>query len=92
MTLNFLITKNFTIALDEIDCCLKFGIYQNKLFFFENLRFIEHTDARKISFEDAIVFEQIHLDVYKEFGFEIIMVPKRLTVEQRCEFILGRMK
>ena len=80
------------ILLDEIDRCLKDDIYQNKVFFFENLGFIEHTDARKISYEDALIFEQIHLDVYKEFGFEIIMVPKRLTVEQRCEFILGRMK
>jgi predicted ATPase len=75
--------------LDEIDRCLKAGIYENKVFFFENLGFIEHTDARKISYEDALVFEQIHLDVYKEFGFEIVLVPKELTVTQRCEFILG---
>ena len=57
---------------------------------FENLGFVEHTDARKISYQDALVFEQIHLDVYKEFGFEIIMLPKELTVTQRCEFILER--
>ncbi|GAJ46885.1 hypothetical protein HE1_01227 [Holospora elegans E1] len=76
------------ILLDEIDRCLKNGVYQNQIFFFENLGFIEHTDARKISYEDALVFEQIHLDVYKEFGFDIMMVPKGLTVTQRCEFIL----
>ncbi len=76
------------VLLDEIERCLKDRIYQNKVFFFENLGFIEHTDARKISFEDALIFEQIHLDVYKEFGFDIIMVPKGLTVTQRCEFIL----
>ncbi|KJW07420.1 AAA domain protein [Orientia tsutsugamushi str. UT144] len=35
------------ILLDEIDRCVKYGIYQNKVFFFENLGFIEHTDARK---------------------------------------------
>ncbi|KJW07419.1 hypothetical protein OTUT144_0535 [Orientia tsutsugamushi str. UT144] len=46
----------------------------------------------KISYEDALIFEQIHLDVYKEFGFEIIMVPKGLTVTQRCEFILEGVK
>jgi len=39
-----------------------------------------------------MVFEQIHLDVYKELGFDIIMVPKGLTVTQRCEFILERVK
>lgn len=71
----------------EIDRCLKGDIYQGKVFFFENLGFIENTDARKISYEDALVFEQIHLDVYQEFGFEIILVPKR-KIEERCEFIL----
>jgi len=78
------------ILRDEIDRCLKNGVYQNRIFFFENLGFIEHTDARKISYEDALIFEQIHLDVYKEFGFDIVMVPKRLTVQERCEFILER--
>jgi predicted ATPase len=78
------------VLLGEIDRCLKDRIYQNKVFFFENLGFIEHTDARKISYEDALIFEQIHFDVYKEFGFDIIMVPKGLTVTQRCEFILEK--
>ncbi len=80
------------VLLDEIDRCLKNCVYQNKVFFFENLGFIEHTDARKISYEDALIFEQIHLDVYQEFGFDTIMVPKGLTIIQRCEFILERMK
>jgi predicted ATPase len=74
--------------LAEIDRCLKNGVYQNKVFFFENLGFIKHTDARKISYEDALIFEQIHVDIYKEFGFDIIMVPKGLPVMHRCEFIL----
>jgi predicted ATPase len=76
----------------QIDRCIKNDVYQNRIFFFENLGFIEHTDARKISYEDALIFEQIHLDVYKEFGFDIMMVPKGLTVTQRCEFILERVK
>ncbi len=82
--------KPSPVLLGEIDRCLKNGVYYNKVFFFENLGFIEHTDARKISYEDALIFEQIHLDVYKEFGFDIIMVPKGLTVTQRFEFILER--
>jgi predicted ATPase len=74
------------VLLDEIDRCLKNGVYQNRIFFFENLGFIEHTHVRKISYEDIL----IHLDVYKEFGFDIVMVPKGLTVQERCEFILER--
>lgn len=77
--------------LNEINRCLDKGVYQNKVFFLENLGFIEHTDARKISYEDALVFEQFHLDVYEEFGFDIMMVPKGLTITQRCDFILERL-
>ena len=84
--------KPSPVLLGEIDRCLKNGVFQNQIFFFENLGFIEHTDARKISYEDALIFEQIHLDVYKEFGFDIMIVPKGLTVTQRCEFILERVK
>ncbi len=75
------------VLLDEIDRCLKNSVYQNNVFFFENLGFITHTDARKISYEDALVFEQIYLDVYKEFGFEIVLVPKQ-SIEERCKFVL----
>ncbi len=74
---------------EEIERCLREDIYQNKVFFFENLGFIEHTDARKISYEEALVFEKIHLNVYKEFGFDIIMVPKG-SIEERTEFVLGK--
>ena len=80
--------KPSLVLLDEINRCLKNDVYQNQIFFFENLGFIELTSARKISYEDALIFEQIHLDVYKEFGFDIVMVPKGLTVQERCEFIL----
>ena len=75
------------ILLNEIDRCLKADIYQHRVFFFDNLGFIEPTSARKISYEDALIFEQIHLEVYKEFGFEIVLVPKK-TIEERCRFIL----
>lgn len=83
--------SNFTpspVLLDEIDRCLKMKVYQNKVFFFENLGFIKHTDARKISYEDALIFQQIHLDVYRKFGFEIVLVPKK-SIAERCRFVLA---
>lgn len=88
--LSHLYNTHFTpslILLDEIERCLKGGIYQRKVFFFENLGFIEHTNARKISYEDALVFEQIHLDVYKAFGFEILVIAKQ-SIEERCRFVI----
>ena len=75
------------ILLEGVDYCIRENIYENQVFFFENLGFIEHTDVRKISYDEAMVFEQVHLDVYNQFCFEIIMFPFG-TVEQRCEFIL----
>lgn len=77
-----------SMLLEEIDRCIKNSIYQNNVFFFENLGFIDHTDARTISYEDALVFEKIHLDVYKKFGFDLIVVPKELSIEDRYQFIL----
>lgn len=77
------------VLLNEIDRCLKNGVYQKQVFFFQNLGFIEHTDARKISYEDALIFEHIHLNVYKEFGFDIMIVPRE-SIQGRCSRILSK--
>ncbi len=53
----------------------------------ENLDFITHTDDGKTSYEDDLIFKQIHLDVYKEFGFEIVLVPRQ-SIAGRCRFTL----
>lgn len=65
-------------------------IYQKKVFFFENLGFIENTNARKISYEEALKFEKIHLAIYAQFGFELVLVPKS-DKEERVEFILAHL-
>jgi predicted ATPase len=75
------------VLSEEIDRCLAMRIYQPKIFFFENLGFIEHTAARKISFADSLVFEQTHMRIYRKFGFEMILVPP-VPVAQRHKYIL----
>jgi predicted ATPase len=77
--------------LEEANRCIKLDIYSNKVFFFENLGFIQNTEIRKISYEESLIFEKIHLDVYKDFGFDVIMVP-RGTIEERCNFIEKHIK
>lgn len=72
---------------EEIDRCLAMKIYQPKVFFFETLGFIEHTAARKISYADALVFEEIHVSTYQRFGFELILVPAA-PVAERQRYIL----
>lgn len=79
------------ILLAELDRCKKDKIYQNRVFFFENLGFIEGTQVRKISYEDSLIFERIHMDVYREFGFEIVPVKKE-SILNRCDFILRQVR
>jgi predicted ATPase len=50
------------------------AIYQKRVFFVQNLGFVAPTKARRISFEEALRFERIHEETYRNFGFEIAYV------------------
>jgi predicted ATPase len=50
------------------------AIYQERVFFIRNLGFIRPTEARRISFEEALRFERIHEETYRGFGFELVPV------------------
>jgi len=50
------------------------AIYQKRVFFIQNLGFVAPTEARRISFEEALRFERIHEETYRNFGFEIVRV------------------
>lgn len=58
------------------------GIYENKVFFIENLGFCEPTAARKITFEEALKFEKIHEQAYEKFGYECIRIPAEPLMER----------
>jgi predicted ATPase len=62
------------------------AIYQKRVFFVRNLGFIEPTEARRISFEEALRFERMHEDAYRNFGFEIVPV-KPGSVSERVAAI-----
>jgi predicted ATPase len=49
-------------------------IFQKRVFLIRNLGFITPTEARRISFEETVRFEQIHEETYRRFGFEIFSV------------------
>ena len=63
------------ILLNEIERIQSKNIYQNKVFFIENLGFCTQTDARKISFEESLIFEKIHAETYVQFGYKCIQIP-----------------
>ena len=73
--------------MNEIDRIHKHNIYEKRVFFVENLGFITHTEARKISFEESLRFEQIHLDAYKSFDYEFVMIPAA-HIAERIKLIL----
>lgn len=59
----------------EIDRITAEEIYERQVFFVRNLGFCAPTSARRISFEESLVFEKIHEQSYRAFGFELIDIP-----------------
>ncbi|GAA2064433.1 AAA family ATPase [Catenulispora yoronensis] len=51
------------------------GTYERTVFFLANLGYVEPTAARRISFEEALKFEQLHRDVYDELGYRLHEIP-----------------
>ena len=51
------------------------GTYEPTVFLIRNQGFVRPTAARQIGFEDSLVFERIHEQVYRDLGFELAEVP-----------------
>lgn len=71
----------------EVDRVVRDGVYSETAFFVRNQGFVEPTAARRISFEDSLVFEDVHEQVYRDAGFELIEVPAG-PVERRAALVL----
>lgn len=50
-------------------------IYESQVLFVRNLGFCEPTSARRISFQESLVFETFQEQSYRAFGFELIDFP-----------------
>jgi predicted ATPase len=50
-------------------------IYERQVLFVRNLGFCEPTSARRISFPESLVFERVHEESYRAFGYELIDIP-----------------
>lgn len=66
----------------ELERVKKEAIFQERVFFIRNLGFVTPTEARRISFEDAVRFEKIHEETYRDFGFELVSVQPGSLVER----------
>ncbi len=66
----------------ELERIKKEAIYQQRVFFIRNLGFITATEARRISFEETLRFENIHQEIYRDFGFDLVSVEPATLVER----------
>jgi predicted ATPase len=65
------------VSLDlsaEVDRLIAERVYERDVFLMRPLGFIERTAARRITCEDALVFEAIHETTYTGLGFNLIEV------------------
>ncbi|MEV7122163.1 ATP/GTP-binding protein [Kitasatospora griseola] len=49
-------------------------VYEKKVLFVQNFGFVTRTDARLITFEESLRFEQIHQDAYTSLGYECVLI------------------
>jgi predicted ATPase len=63
------------LLAQEIDRIRQAGVYEPTVFFVRHQGFIERTAARRITFEDALEFERVHEQTYRELGFGLVDVP-----------------
>jgi predicted ATPase len=67
-------TTSYLLAR-EVDRVVAEGVYETTVFFIRNQGFVQATAARRISFEDSFVFEQLHEQTYRDLGFQLVEVP-----------------
>lgn len=56
----------------EIERIGREAIYREKVFFVRNLGFVTPTSARRIGYEEALRFERVHEEAYRDFGFTLV--------------------
>ncbi|MHA6760212.1 ATP/GTP-binding protein [Streptacidiphilus sp. PAMC 29251] len=75
------------VLTNEIERIVSEQVYQPRVFFLRNLGFCEPTAARRISFEESLVFERIHEQSYRSFGFELIDIPAGEPAERAAAIV-----
>ena len=66
--------------VEEIERIEREKVYQRQVFFIENLGFCQPTEARKITFEESLIFEKIHEETYTSLGYDLLKIaPEALS-------------
>ena len=61
------------------------NVFQRTVLFLRNLGFVTPTEARRITYEETLRFEQIHERTYRELGFEIISIGPASVSDRMIE-------
>lgn len=78
------------LLAQEVARVLRERVYEPVAFLVRPLDFIEPTAARRISYADSLVFEQVHEQVYRSHGFQLLDVPAA-TVPDRVAAVEARL-
>lgn len=76
------------LLLEEMARLKRGHVFEKRVFFIENLGFVKPTEARKITFEEALIFEEIHRETYRAFGYECVSIAPG-SVSERVQQILS---
>ncbi|HEU0086674.1 MAG TPA: AAA family ATPase [Pseudonocardiaceae bacterium] len=63
------------LLVDEVDRVVGQGVYEVTVFFVRHQGFLRATSARRMSFDNALVFERLHEQMYRSLGFRLAEVP-----------------
>lgn len=59
----------------EVDRVIAEHVYEQRVLLVRPLGFVQATAARRITYEESLVFEDVHIAVYREHGFTLVDVP-----------------
>ncbi|HLJ87780.1 MAG TPA: AAA family ATPase [Candidatus Angelobacter sp.] len=73
----------FSAALtQELERIRAEAVYERRFFLIQNLGFVSATEVRRINYEEALRFERIHEEIYREFGFEPVVIEPSPVLER----------
>lgn len=62
------------VLAGELERVREERIYERRVFFVSGQGFIAPTPARRITLAEALRFEELHAEVYRELGYELVTV------------------
>jgi predicted ATPase len=66
----------------ELDRIAQENVYERRVFFVRNIGFVRPTVARRITYAESLDFERIHLETYRDLGYEIVDVEPGSVAER----------